>query len=239
MSGRYLLGVLGGMGPIATLDFLQKVICATPADRDQDHVPVVTWNVPQIPDRQLALAARGISPLPAMRKGIRQLIRAGATHIAIPCNTAHVWHGALQSASTAPVLHIIDTALAALPTGPVRLGVIGTRGLLGAGLYQQRLAARGVDYLLPDDDELDCLFTPGCYAVKRGDMALGGTLLTECASRLLQRGASHLLLGCTEVPLALAATHPEWTEISIDPAAELAKHCVRDWQTTHHLEIAA
>ena len=83
-----LIGVLGGMGPLATVDFLHKLIVALPASRDQEHVPTVVWDVPQIPDRQRALAGSGESPLPAMLAGVAQLNAAGATRIVVPGNTA-------------------------------------------------------------------------------------------------------------------------------------------------------
>ncbi len=98
-----LLGVLGGMGPLATVDFLGKLIAETPATRDAEHIPVVVYSVPQIPDRPRAILENGESPLPAMLKGIRTLQQAGATGIAIPCNTAHVKSNALEAAHTLAV----------------------------------------------------------------------------------------------------------------------------------------
>src|SRR5688572_33509583 len=92
-----LLGVLGGMGPLATVDFLAKLIEETGAERDEDHVPVVVYSVPQIPSRPAAILHGGASPLPAMLEGVRTLERAGATAIAIACNTAHYWHDALAA----------------------------------------------------------------------------------------------------------------------------------------------
>ena len=83
------LGVLGGMGPLATVDFLQKLIEETPATRDQDHIPLIAYSVPQIPERPAAIAGHGESPLPHMLDGMRTLRNAGATMIAIACNTAH------------------------------------------------------------------------------------------------------------------------------------------------------
>jgi len=225
-----LIGVLGGMGPLATLDFLNKVLAATPATRDQDHVPTLVWNVPQIPDRQKALAGTGESPLPAMLEGIARLNGAGATRIAIPCNTAHLWFDDLAAASAAPLIHIVEVTVARLgreDRGPV--GLIATRAALAAGLYQSRLAAHGVPYLVNSEDELQRLFTPGCYAIKRNELDLGGQLLRQAAECLLQRGASRLILACTEVPVGLARVAPELLEISIDPTQVLAEACVEYW----------
>src|SRR4051812_14632246 len=104
---RRVLGVLGGMGPLATVDFLKKLIEETPATRDQDHVPVVVYSVPQIPDRPGAILEATESPLPAMLEGVRVLKGAGAAALAIACNTAHYWYDEL-SAEGVPVVHIAD-----------------------------------------------------------------------------------------------------------------------------------
>lgn len=233
-----LIGVLGGMGPLATLDFLQKMTAATPASSDQEHVPAVIWNVPQIPDRQKALAGTGVSPLPAMLQGIERLNVAGATRIAIPCNTAHLWFDELARASHAPILHIVDATLASLASDPdqqsAAIGVIATRATLNGGLYQAGLAARGIRFLLNSDDELDTLFTPGCYAVKRNQLVQGGELLEQAARRLMERGATRLILACTEVPVGLAHIDSDLLAISIDPTQALADTCVAYWQHSNH-----
>ena len=106
-----LLGVLGGMGPLATVDFMHKLVQEMPAAIDQEHVPVVAWNVAQIPDRQKFLAGTGESPLPAMLEGLQRLVAAGATRIVIPCNTAHNWFDALAAESSVPLIHIVDATL--------------------------------------------------------------------------------------------------------------------------------
>ncbi|WP_233960834.1 cysteate racemase [Pectobacterium versatile] len=232
-----LIGVLGGMGPLATVDLLHKIVEETPASRDQDHVPVVVWNVPQIPDRQQALAGTGESPLPALLHAIRQLNRLSVSHIVVPCNTAHHWFGALTEASDAPLLHIADATLHALTqadeakASPRKIGLIATHGTLNAGWYQQRFAAQlGAETLVPNEQEMTTLFVPGCYAVKRGELQHGGRLLDQLAAQLVERGAERLVLACTEVPPALEAVSSRWRDISIDPTRTLAQACVRIWQ---------
>jgi len=233
-----LIGVLGGMGPLATVDFLHKLVQEMPATVDQDHVPVVAWNVAQIPDRQKALAGTGESPLPAMLDGLQHLVAAGATRIVIPCNTAHSWFEALAAASAVPLIHIVEATLSVLrqpaagPGGPV--GLIATRGMLSSGLYQHRLEAEGITCLCSTDDELDQLFTPGCYAVKGGDVEAGGRLLERAAEALLARGATRLILACTEVPIALERIASRHLPISIDTNRALARACVDYWQQARH-----
>ncbi len=229
-----LIGVLGGMGPLATVDFLHKLVQEMPAATDQDHVPAVAWNVPQVPDRQKALAGTGESPLPAMLNGLQHLLAAGATRIVIPCNTAHNWFAELAAASTVPLIHIVDATLSILrrPSaasgGPV--GLIATRGTLSSGLYQQRIEAEGISCLCSTEDELDQWFTPGCYAVKGGDVEAGGRLLEKVAEALLARGATRLVLACTEVPIALERIASRHLPISIDTNRALARACVEYWQ---------
>lgn len=223
-----LVGILGGMGPLATVDLMAKIIAHTPAMRDQDHVPVVAWNVPQVPDRQHALAGDGPSPLPAMQEGIARLNGAGATCIAIACNTAHHWHAELQAASAAPILHIARITLAMLQreqvTGPV--GLIATHGTLATGLYQDLLAPAGIECLVPDAQQMDTLFVPGCYAIKRGAVNEGGGLLDTLAEALAARGATRLLLACTEVPVGLERIGSALLPICVDPTLALALACI-------------
>lgn len=227
-----LVGILGGMGPLATVDLMAKIIAQTPAARDQDHVPVVAWNVPQVPDRQRALAGDGPSPLPAMQEGIARLNDAGATCIAIACNTAHHWHAELQAASSAPVLHIARITLDVLRreqvAGPV--GLIATHGTLAAGLYQDLLEAAGIECLLPDAQQMDTLFVPGCYAIKRGAVSEGGYLLDALADALVARGAARLLLACTEVPVGLERIASPLLPVCIDPTLALAHACIAHYR---------
>lgn len=233
MSEPFLLGVLGGMGPLATLDFQRRLLEATPAQSDQQQLPSVVWNVPQIADRQKALAGTGPSPLPQLIHGIRVLNQAGASHIAIPCNTAHHWYDALSEASDAPILHIVDATLAALEqeaNTPQRVGIIATKGTLDAGWYQQKLAAQGIEVIEPTPEELAQWFVPGCYAVKRGALKEGGELLAQQALTLFARGAQKLILACTEVPVALQAINAPFLHLTFDPAQALAERCSQLWQ---------
>ena len=111
MSVQGLVGVLGGMGPLATIDFMHKVLGATPASSDQDHVPLIVSSIPQVPDRTAAFRGDGASPLAAMVASGQRLADAGAGLVVIPCNTAHLWYAEIQSALDLPMLHLVDAAL--------------------------------------------------------------------------------------------------------------------------------
>ncbi len=221
-----MLGVLGGMGPLASAEFMRQLTLLTPAACDQEHIPAVLWSDPRIPDRTAARLGTGEDPLPALLRGIRGLERAGATAIAIPCNTAHGWHAAMQAATPLPILHIVDAAAAELdrlgvPDGPV--GLLGTAGTLAMGLYQGRLPR---PCLLPDAAEMAALVTPAIALVKANRVADSHAPLTEAARRLMARGARAVVLGCTEIPLGIAAGPPLPFPVA-DTVAALARAAIR------------
>ncbi len=158
-------------------------------------------------------------------------VAAGASHIAIPCNTAHHWYDALSRASDAPILHIVEATLARIAErAPTRVGVIATHGTLAAGWFQQGLERLNVTPVLPTEQELESWFVPGCYAVKRGALREGGELLSLQAQALVERGAETLILACTEVPVALDAIDSPFLVHAIDPAQALAERCSALWQ---------
>jgi aspartate racemase len=228
-----MLGVLGGMGPLATADFYAKLIALTPATRDQEHVPVVIYAVPQVPDRTAALLQGGPSPLPALRAGLRTLVSAGARAIAMPCNTAHAWYDELAVESRVPILHIADCAAdaAARLAGPgARIGLIATGGTLAAGLYPRRFAARGHECVAPTEDEMRELVTAGIEQVKAGAVEEGGRRLERAVERLLARGAGAVVLGCTETPVALDRIASPLRARCVDATAALAQASVEWWQ---------
>lgn len=231
----FRLGVLGGMGPLATVDFLHKLVATTPAQCDQDHVPTVVWNLPQIPDRQHAIAGTGPSPLPHLLDAVAHLTQAGASLLVMPCNTVHHWLPALQHASAAPFLSIVDATIEALlatsHSRPIqRVGVIATRGALRTRLYQDSLQQRGFTVVENTTDEIDTLMMPGCYAIKQHALDAGAHLLEAAAQALVDRGAEHLILACTEVPVALAHHHSPLLGRCLDPNQALADAVIKRWQ---------
>jgi aspartate racemase len=203
-----MLGVLGGMGPLASAQFMLRLTLLTPAARDQDHIPAVLWSDPRVPDRTAARLAGGEDPLPALLRGIRGLEAAGAGAIAIPCNTAHGWFDALQAATPLPILHIVDAAAQDLRRQGIaggRIGLLATAGTLAMRLYQDRLGALGYDCITPSADEMEALVSPGIALVKANRVAEAYRPLAQAAGLLKQRGATAVVLGCTEIPLGILA----------------------------------
>lgn len=202
------LGVLGGMGPLASAQFMLRLTLLTPAARDQDHIPAVLWSDPTVPDRVAARFGTGPDPLPALLRGLHGLQEAGCDVIAMPCNTAHGWFEAMSAATPLPILHIVDAAeaeLLRLGVAPGPIGVLGTAATLAMRLYQDRLAPRGWACLVPTEAEMQALVSPGIAAVKANEVAAAHAPLAKAASALVERGARAVLLGCTEIPLGIAA----------------------------------
>ncbi len=203
MTDKYLTaGVLGGMGPDATVDFMAKVLRFTPATKDQDHVHMLVDNNPGVPDRQRALAGDGPDPgavLGAMAKGLES---QGADFLVIPCNTAHAWAETIRSAVNIPLVSIIDeTANACSDFGTV--GLLSTVGCLESRVYQDGLESAGKRLVLPTADELDEIMNL-VYRVKGGDSSeavIAG--MAAIAQAMVDRGADAIVAGCTEIPLVL------------------------------------
>jgi len=130
-----LLGVLGGMGPAATVDFLTKIISLTESPNDQGHLPVVAMIDPRIPDRSAAIRGEGPTPEPKLISLIKTLETAGARAIVIPCNTSHYWYKAMSAATTVPIISMIvatvESIQASVPLG-ASVGIMATEGTIGA-----------------------------------------------------------------------------------------------------------
>jgi len=192
-----ILGVLGGMGPLASAHFMLRLTVLTPAARD---------------------------PLPWLQRGIRGLRDAGCQAIAIPCNTAHGWHDELL-AEGLPILHIVDAAALALRqvvTGGT-IGVMGTTATLTMRLYQDRLEAQGWSCIAPSHAEMTDRVSPAIAAVKANRLADAYAPLAEAVRSLAARGAHAVVLGCTEIPLGIqAGPHADLAVPLIDTIDSLA-----------------
>jgi aspartate racemase len=223
MAERHLIGVLGGMGPLATVDFMQKVIQATPAQRDQDHVPMLVYSVPQIPCRVAALAAGNDAPLPAMIEGLRTLERSGAKLIVMPCNTAHAWFDQLAASVTVELLHIGDAVRQRAGDAEETIALMATTGTIRAGFFQRYLASERRRIVLPTAAVQEQI-NQSIAAVKVGDLTTANGFATKAAEALLAAGADRLLLACTELPLALAGSPV--TAHCLDATVCLAEACV-------------
>jgi aspartate racemase len=203
-----ILGVLGGMGPLASAQFMLRLTLLTPAARDQEHIPAVLWSDPRVPDRTRGKRAGGADPLPWLLHGIEGLKRAGCGAIAIPCNTAHGWYDEMQRAAGVPILHIVEAAAADLRRIGISsgtIGVMGTQATLDMRLYQERLGSLGWDCIIPSQVQMDRLVSPAIARVKANRVAEAYEPLARVVNALADRGAAAIVLGCTEIPLGIQA----------------------------------
>jgi aspartate racemase len=230
-----IIGILGGMGPAATADFYAKLVAATPGSSDQDHLRTLIWSDPTIPDRTEALLGDGPDPTPWLLDGSRVLREAGATVIAIPCNTAHAFVPSIADHVGLPIVHMIGEVARHLTTLSPRVhtvGLLATTGTVRAGLYQEWLNRFGIRLLLPHAGSQDDEVMTAIHAVKAGTRDAGTTaLLTRAAQRLTERGAQAVIAGCTEIPLGLPGDAVKVP--LIDPALVLAQALVRRATTTN------
>ena len=225
-----IVGILGGMGPLATVDLYRKIILTTPARRDQDHLHVIIDADPSVPDRTAALRGEAPDPTPWLVRGARRLEAAGAGFIAMPCNTAHAFLPAVQPQVGIPFLDMIEeTAARVRADHPAarRAGILATAGTIGSGLYHRALARHGLDALAPADEVQRRLVDAAIAAVKAGDSGPdAGAWLVEAARSLVEAGAEVLLAACTEIPLALTAEMAPAP--LLDPTQVLAEAAVRE-----------
>ncbi|MFK0300146.1 aspartate/glutamate racemase family protein [Brevundimonas sp. NPDC090276] len=212
------LGVLGGMGPAATVAFLARVQALTPAKGDEDHIRVVMDMNPQVPNRHTQPEAAGRT-LGEMAVRLRE---AGAEVLAMPCNTAHAHAAAIRAAGLPFIDMVAETAKAAKTGGATRIGVLATPG--GEALYAKALAAEGVEMVrLSEADR--ARFMTVVFGVKAGDVGLEQrAAMRELAAALVAAGAQGVIGGCTEVPLLL-----DTDDVVVpltDSAEVLARVCV-------------
>ncbi|MFB0507959.1 MAG: aspartate/glutamate racemase family protein [Thermodesulfobacteriota bacterium] len=205
-----IIGILGGMGPEATADLFHKIIKNTEAERDQDHLRIIIDNNPKIPDRTPAILGSGENPLPMMIETAKNLERAGADFIVIPCVSAHYFIQELSERIAIPVISIVEEVTGEIERrlpGIRRVGLTATTGTIRAGLFQDRLGEVGVEVLVPPPEDQEDLVMSSIYGesgIKAGFISPEnrGKIL-KASKALIERGAQGIIGGCTEVPLVV------------------------------------
>lgn len=223
-KARKTVGILGGMGPEATADLFMKIIKATPATKDQEHLRIVVDNNPRIPDRTAYILGKGGDPTPLLLETAKNVESMGAGLIAMPCNTAHYFHGAIQAAVNVPVLHMMREVARVLKGRVERVGLLATSGTLKTELYHKSLAEAGISVIVPShDDQIEVM--DAIYSVKGGNLEKGREIALRQGAKLVGAGAQAVIAGCTELPLVLRDGDLEAPVI--DPTKVLAEACVR------------
>ena len=205
-QAQKIAGVLGGMGPDATVDFMAKVIARTDASRDQDHVRMLVDHNPHVPNRQEAILAGGEDPGPALAVMAAGLEARGADFLVIPCNTAYVFEKAVLAATSIPLISIITESVEAVRASApaaTSVGLLATDGCLQAGIYQAGIESAGMTAVFPTAKEVDEIMAL-INAVKAGRQnEQTAAAMRGLAAALVTRGADAIIAGCTEIPLVL------------------------------------
>ena len=199
-----IIGILGGMGPEATIDLFQKIVKHSPAKQDQDHLRIIIDNNPKIPDRSQAILEKGESLLPEMITTAKNLERAGANLIIMPCNTAHFFYDDLQKKINIPIIHMIkETAIYIHRafTNIQRISLFATRGTYETMLYQTFLNKRDIETLIPTQDEQNKIMNI-IYGIKAGNrLDLLKKDILKLAENQIAKNAQGIIACCTEIPL--------------------------------------
>ncbi len=204
-----VIGIFGGMGPEATIDLFNRITQITEAGCDQDHIPVLVYSLPQVPDRTKCINSGDESIIPFLKDGVTRLEKAGASFITIPCNAAHYYYDIMQNSVGIPIVHMIrETKKEVLQTFPdvKNIGLLATTGTVKTEVYHKEYEKNGFCIITPSGDIQESKVMQAVYG-NNGIKAAGPNktnekLLTEAADYLISKGAEAIILGCTEIPLA-------------------------------------
>lgn len=223
-----VIGILGGMGPEATVELYYRIIRTTNVQRDQDHIKTIIYSNPKVPDRTKAILGNGESPLPEMIKTAKTLEKAGADFIIIPCNTAHYFINELRESVNIPILNMIElTAKKVKEEFPKikRAGLIATDGTVNSEIYHKNFNEIKVDTLSPPNNLQKEVMKAIYEHIKKGDLDGGRKILLKVAENLHTQGSQIILCGCTEVSLVLK--EGDVSAPILDPLQVLAETAVR------------
>jgi len=223
-----IIGILGGMGPEATIDLFYKIIKFTPVEKDQDHLRIIIDNNPKIPDRTAAILGKGEDPLPALQESARNLEKAGADFIIIPCNTAHYFLPLIQESVKIPILNMIEEAAKETQQRIPQIkkvGLLASIGIYKTEIYHQHYKKFNIEVISPEEKDKEEVMK-AIYAVKAGNLSEGiKKSILKIAQELINKGAEVIIAGCTEIPLILK--EGDVSVPLIDPTQILAKIAVQ------------
>ncbi len=214
------IGIIGGMGPMATVDLFRRLVEHTDANTDAEHIHIIIDNYPQIPDRTQAILTGDNSIVPFLVESGKRLENAGAELLLIPCNTSHYFYDSLCAELKIPVLHMIrECAKKVLSLGYSKVALLATDGVVFSGVYGNIFREFGIEILLPGQQGQRQIMNLIYQEIKAGKLA-HPEALSEELNNLEKQGAQAFILGCTELPLAFSA---DCSRAYIDPAAILAE----------------
>ncbi|WP_431224295.1 aspartate/glutamate racemase family protein [Serratia sp. L9] len=225
-----IIGILGGMGPAATVDAMTKIIRNTNASKDQEHIPIIALSIPDIPDRSACILNHEQSPLNKLIQYTKLIENAGAQCLIIPCNTAHYWFEELKAVTKMEMISIIDATLSVLVHNQVKkVGLLATDATISSQLYNNRLLDNKIACVLPTKEEQSSVMK-SIYEYKAGNIELAKELIDGVHNALLNRGVEVIIMGCTELPLILSDKVSANPDKYIDTTEELVKSAINWYQ---------
>lgn len=196
------LGIIGGVGPLATMLLGEMIVKRTKASADQEHMHFIIDNDTRIPDRTAYILDREQpNPLPVMIQDAGKLVSVGVDVICVPCNTAHYFYDELADNTAVPILHMIrETANKVKSLQAKKVGILGTKGTLSTNLYQDALREVGIEPVVPDDAVQDLLMEIIYDYVKAGS-SITREVWSKVEDAIMAQGCDHVILGCTELSI--------------------------------------
>ena len=226
MNDFKTIGIIGGMGPLATYDLAEKILDNTAADCDQENIPVLIDCNTRIADRTAAILHGGADPLPEMKKSAMRLEAAGADALMMACNTAHFFYDSICEAVNVPVLHMPRlTAQILRSRGVKKAGVLATDGTCQSGVYGNALTEEGIEPVYLSAEKQAVIMSLIYDYVKAGRMDFSELDLDGVISEMQEKGAEILILGCTELPVAFGIIGKTALPV-VDPTDVLARAAV-------------
>ncbi|RIE16866.1 aspartate/glutamate racemase family protein [Candidatus Cryosericum septentrionale] len=217
------LGIIGGMGPAATLDLFYKILKATPAKRDQDHIHIIIDDFPQIPDRTAFLLGKGENPLPYILKSAKTLEKANVDVLCMPCNTAHYFVEDIRNATPLPFISIVESTLNEIKSSfenSKNIGLLATDGTIIGRVYHNIFEVERYRIITPIEEKQHEVMKI-VYSIKAGKMEENVQTFEEIIEHMKFLGCESVILGCTELPILLKYFEPSLPVI--DATSCLAK----------------
>ncbi len=224
------IGILGGMGPEATIYMFRLIVKLTKVEKDQDHIPIIVYNNPKIPDRTAAIVRAGPSPLPYLVDSALFLEKAGADFILMPCVTAHYFYKEIVKHITIPFLHLLEESIRYVKqelSHVKRIGLLATDGTVQTGLFQELFNKNGIEIVVPEKERQN-LIMKALYqkeGVKAGYKEGPKEMILPVLRQFIRDKVEGVIAGCTEIPLLLSQADMEIP--FINPLKIIARKSIR------------
>jgi len=221
------IGILGGVGPEATCELFKRIVRLTPARTDQEHIPIIIYNNPSIPDRTKSILRQGPCAVNELKKTASLLQKSGSDFILLPCNTAHNYLAEIQESIDIPVIDMIEETAKYIKSNHPdvrKVGLLATTGTIDSGIYERKMGLYGIEVILPKDESIVMEAIFGENGIKAGVHTKPKKSLEEVGERLITEGAEMVIAGCTEISIVLKDVNTEYRVI--DPLMIIAKHAI-------------